>query len=198
MIIMQPSSNREMKKSATRSAIYHAALTLFIKHGYEKTTLSDIASAAAVSQRTIFAYFPSKEAIIFYPDQCLIDDLLMRVAERGTATVFETVKLFLHANHQVINDTSSSTHRSKQALILANPVLERHFSGMLAHIEQVLAAAISAERDLAADSLQARMIAAICRAAIHYQLEDNSHELTDERFDIITRFIEAGVSATRT
>jgi AcrR family transcriptional regulator len=56
---------RERKKQRTRETIIKVALGLFADRGFEKTTIADIADAAEVSSRTIFAYFPSKEDILF-------------------------------------------------------------------------------------------------------------------------------------
>jgi AcrR family transcriptional regulator len=51
---------RERKKQKTRDTITKVALELFAERGYEQTTIAEIADAAEVSPRTIFAYFPSK------------------------------------------------------------------------------------------------------------------------------------------
>ncbi|MGP4002929.1 TetR/AcrR family transcriptional regulator [Streptomyces sp. 8N706] len=55
---------REQHKEATRQALHRAAHQMFEERGYERTTVRDIASAAGVTERTFFRYFPSKEDLI--------------------------------------------------------------------------------------------------------------------------------------
>src|SRR5947208_15799403 len=59
---------RERKKQQTRDKIARVALELFAERGYDQTTLAEIADAAEVSTRTIFAYYESKEDILFCDD----------------------------------------------------------------------------------------------------------------------------------
>ncbi|MER6231264.1 MULTISPECIES: TetR/AcrR family transcriptional regulator [Streptomyces] len=51
---------RERNKARRRRHILHTALRLFVEHGYEGTTIADIAAAADVAPRTVTGYFPSK------------------------------------------------------------------------------------------------------------------------------------------
>jgi AcrR family transcriptional regulator len=59
-------SLRELKKERTRKAISTAAITLFLAHGYDEVSISQIADAAEVSRRTLFAYFPTKEDLVVH------------------------------------------------------------------------------------------------------------------------------------
>jgi AcrR family transcriptional regulator len=55
---------REAKKIALEKHIYSVAIHLFCEHGYSETTLIDIANTAEVSTRTLYKYFPTKEAVL--------------------------------------------------------------------------------------------------------------------------------------
>jgi AcrR family transcriptional regulator len=55
---------RERKKQKTKEAIQRVALRLFDKHGYDETTIEDIAAAVEISPSTFFNYFPTKEDVV--------------------------------------------------------------------------------------------------------------------------------------
>jgi AcrR family transcriptional regulator len=55
---------RARKRRETMGRITEAGIRLFLDRGYETTTLDDIAAAAAISRRTFFHYFKSKDDIL--------------------------------------------------------------------------------------------------------------------------------------
>ena len=57
-------SRRERKKRETHRRLMGAALQLFREHGYDATTVEQIAEAADVAKGTFFNYFDTKEAIL--------------------------------------------------------------------------------------------------------------------------------------
>lgn len=59
-------------RAEVRRELAHAAVALFAEHGYDETTVDDIAAAAGVGRRTFFRYFRSKEdAVSPDHDACL-------------------------------------------------------------------------------------------------------------------------------
>src|SRR3954451_9219471 len=62
----EPVGLRERKKARTRKAISETAIALFLERGYDQVSVADIAAAAEVSKRTLFAYFPSKDDLVLH------------------------------------------------------------------------------------------------------------------------------------
>ena len=55
---------RERKKQRTRELIAESARRLFVKRGFERVTVAEVARAAEVSEATVFNYFPTKEDLL--------------------------------------------------------------------------------------------------------------------------------------
>jgi AcrR family transcriptional regulator len=55
---------RELKMERTRQLIAEKAFELFTAHGFEHTTVEQIAAAAEVGPRTLYRYFPTKETLL--------------------------------------------------------------------------------------------------------------------------------------
>jgi AcrR family transcriptional regulator len=56
---------RESKKLRTRQEIADQAMQLFAKRGFDHVTVSEVAAAADVSEKTVYNYFPTKEDLFF-------------------------------------------------------------------------------------------------------------------------------------
>lgn len=65
----QSPGRRERKKAEIRQRISDAATALFLRHGFDQVSVSEIAEAADVARPTVFAHFPRKEDLFFdrYP-----------------------------------------------------------------------------------------------------------------------------------
>ncbi|MFM9591770.1 TetR/AcrR family transcriptional regulator [Streptomyces scabiei] len=57
-------NTRSIARAAVRAELAHVAFDLFLREGFEKVTLDDLASAAGVSRSTFLRYFGSKEEAV--------------------------------------------------------------------------------------------------------------------------------------
>lgn len=58
-------SKRELNKTHNKAAIIEAAEKLFIKKGFENTSIDDVAKEAGLTKRTLYQYFLSKEDLFY-------------------------------------------------------------------------------------------------------------------------------------
>src|SRR3712207_3821644 len=91
-----PTGLRERKKQRTREAIVGAAMRLFAERGYDATTITDIAAAADIAPRTFFAYFPSKEAVVFHDFDEVYEGFAERLRSRPLGeTAFDALRAWV-------------------------------------------------------------------------------------------------------
>ncbi|MEW2478443.1 TetR family transcriptional regulator [Mycobacterium sp. NPDC049093] len=72
---------RERKKQRTRAMLIEAAIDLCDRHGFESTTVEQIAAVADVSPRTFSRYFATKDAVVL----AFVDEVIESVAVELTA-----------------------------------------------------------------------------------------------------------------
>jgi AcrR family transcriptional regulator len=191
---------RERKKQQTRETIARVALELFAEHGYEETTLADIADAADVSKRTIFAYFESKEDILFCDEPTIYEQLKDKLEHRPAgATTVDALRGFL-------TTMSWDEHaKLRKKIISADEGLRLSERARSARIEPLIVESIA--RDLGAEPGDVRppLVAAAITAAfmtVRDRLEAKSGEpITHEQamavLDDVLDFLRGGIEALR-
>ena len=72
------------QQTKNQRAIIQAAVDLMTQHGFEATTMKQIARAANLGDATIYKYFPSKEKLVLaYFEQAITDALLQFQKTKG-------------------------------------------------------------------------------------------------------------------
>jgi len=198
---MSPAAGlRERKKQQTRDRIVRTALRLFAKRGFEATTIADIAAAADVAPRTFFAYFPSKEAVVFHDFAEVHDRFAERLRGRPPEeTVFDALRAWIV--EWMRTRRSEPTHRRQHEVILATPALQAHERENLARFGDLIAEGVAADLDVAPDSLRARLVSAAAVAALE-SLRDFDPGTEDEDralaiLDHAIEFLQGGLDALR-
>jgi AcrR family transcriptional regulator len=191
---------RERKKQQTREKIERVALQLFAERGYDQTTLAEIAEAADVSPRTIFAYFESKEDILFCDEPVLFERLRATLEQRPAgATTVDALRDFVSSFDKYDEQT-----RLRKRIIGANEALRLSERGRSAAMEELVAASIAQDLgDVGPDDVRPRLIAASVTAAfsaVRDRLQDESgeqisHEEALTILDQVITFLRGGLQA---
>ena len=92
---------REKRKRQLKSELSQQAIRLFTQKGFEETTIDDIVEPLAVSKRTLFRHFATKEDLVFAWYEELTDELVRALEARPKAeapfeSVCETLRSLLH------------------------------------------------------------------------------------------------------
>src|SRR5262245_764988 len=195
----QATGLRERKKRETRAALACAGLELFVERGYDETTLAEIADAAGVSTRTIFAYFASKEDILFSTVQTMCDALAQALAERpaGTDALTALREFILSSAHE-----KTELDHKLGKLVAADPTLSSHKRARIAQLQEVLAAAIADDLRVGPDDLRPQVAAASLTAAFEVlERQDRGLSKTPSPAEIaaaidpVIAFVRAGLQA---
>jgi AcrR family transcriptional regulator len=116
-----------------------AALALYLEHGFERTTVADIADRAGVTSRTFFRHFADKREVLFDLSSELEDRSLAALAAApAAAPTLEVVAAALDAAAELIGREGDSA-RKRHAVIAANADLYERELSKLAHLSAALA-----------------------------------------------------------
>jgi AcrR family transcriptional regulator len=192
---------RERKKQQTRDTIAQAALRLFAERGYDETTLADIAEAANVAPRTIFAYFESKEDILLCGERSFLDDLKRRLDERPAGrTTVDALRAFLS---EIPPQDEDDLLRKK--VMSDNPELQMKAHAGHTRLEPMLAESIAKDLGAQPDDLQPMLAAASVTAAFIsvrdriFAAEEGGEPMTHEQamatLDQVLEFLRGGLEA---
>jgi TetR/AcrR family transcriptional regulator, regulator of mycofactocin system len=146
---------REDKKRDTRARLERAALDLFARQGYDRTTVDDIASNAGVSARTAFRYFPAKADLVFSDSGQDLEALRGHLAAQDRALpAFDATRAALVEFSERIG---TPVNAERMRVIEANPALMGRVLAERALWADAIAVELAARRGLRTPDEQARL-----------------------------------------
>lgn len=157
---------RERRKAQTRQEIAAAAVDLFERHGFEATTVEQIAAAADVSPRTFFRYFESKVEILLpsLPDERPDLEDLIAARPAGESPIDAVHHVLRGELQQVLADDPLSARQYR--LMLSTPALRslalQHFHEHMEEMARVFAHRLGTP----AGALQPQIMAAAVSGSI--------------------------------
>jgi mycofactocin system transcriptional regulator len=120
-------------RATTKADITAVALDLFVRDGFEETTVDALAAAAGISRRTLFRYFPSKNDIVWGDFAEQVDRFRAMFAAADPAEpMLATIRRCIVAFNDYGPDAEPEL-RARMSLITTAPALQGH--AMLRHAE---------------------------------------------------------------
>jgi AcrR family transcriptional regulator len=162
---------RAAQKRETRRRITETAFDLFARHGFDGVTVADVATAAGVTEKTVFNHFRSKEDLVYSEDAAFQAALLDAVGGRPPRepALSAARAFFLRRYERVKLDPDGRRRAAVLAeLVAASPALRARESDIHARYAEALAGLIATEQDAAPDDLRPRL-AAEAIVAVHRQ-----------------------------
>jgi mycofactocin system transcriptional regulator len=147
------------RRSTTGDHITSVALDLFAERGFDEVSVDDVARAAGIARRTLFRYYPTKNAIPWGDFGAHLEhmrDLLHRVPTDAPTSVALRSTLLAFND---FDEAETARHRQRMRVILETAALQAHSMTMYAGWRTVIADFVAHRLGLGATDLIPRTTA---------------------------------------
>jgi AcrR family transcriptional regulator len=153
---------RDEKRRQTRRHIAEVATGLFLRHGFARVTIAEVARTAEVAVNTVYSYFPSKEDLVCYPEQASARRLVQMVADRppgrsAAAAVLAALRGELRSGDPAAGRTEDLGRFLE--MVRGEPTLAVRLDAIRRETVDALAAALAAETGAAPGDRLPRLVA---------------------------------------
>lgn len=161
----QHPDTRTRRRLKLQRELQSVALALFEVHGYEDTTIDEIAAAADISTRTFFRYFPTKEDLVLWDeyDPAFLDALANRPDREP---LMQALRSATHDWVRAFTTQDRDRVLARLRLFFSVPTLQgRYWQGMQAMATQI-ASWMAPRLELTPDALPVRVLSLAFIAAL--------------------------------
>jgi AcrR family transcriptional regulator len=157
---------RERKKITVRTTIQREALRLFAEHGFDATTVDQIAEASGISPATFYRYFTSKEDSVVTDeyDPLFVQSFMERPSDEPLIDAVRTVVTDVFA-HYIVRDRDLLVAR--HALRNETPALAVAVFEEQERTQEMFAALIARHVRRPPDDVDVRIACAAITGAMH-------------------------------
>jgi mycofactocin system transcriptional regulator len=192
---MRPISQHRVgrRRSTTTDHISNVAIDLFAAQGFDEVSVDDVAEAAGIARRTLFRYYPSKNALPWGDFDVHLDhmrDLLNDV--EPDVPIGQALRTALLAFNS-FDEAETARHRQRMRVILQTEALQAYSMTMYAGWRAVVAAFVARRLGAKSEDLVPQTVAwtmlGVALSAYEHWLADNSVSLEDalgDAFDTVS------------
>ena len=195
-----PKPLRERKHELVCNELRAVALGHLAEHGYDDTTVDELAKAAGISRRTFFRYFPAKDDVVAQSFDEICESITGSIARQPAGTPpLEVIRTaLLEGMASIEKDPARS--RILLRMIHGHPRLHGRFLDRQVESRNLLAEALAERMD---DRLEAEVMSGLAYTvydvALARWLEDETAELQgtiDAAFETLISQLAAAASVT--
>lgn len=191
---MQPAAGTSprlgRRRSTNQGHIADVALELFATYGFDEVSVDDVAVAAGIARRTLFRYYPSKNAIPWGDFDSHLRHFAALLDSADPEAPLPTVLRSALLDFNTFEDSESARHRQRMRVILQTAELQAYSMTMYAGWREVIAQFVARRTGGDAADLvpqtHAWLMLGVALAAYEHWLADDSVSLREalaEAFD---------------
>jgi mycofactocin system transcriptional regulator len=192
---MRPVSQHRVgrRRSTTWDHISNVAIDLFAARGFDEVSVDDVAEASGIARRTLFRYYPSKNALPWGDFDAHLDhmrDLLSDV--EPDVPVRDALRTALLAFNS-FDEQETARHRQRMRVILETAALQAYSMTMYAGWRAVVADFVARRLGAKAEDLVPQTVAwtmlGVALSAYEHWLDDEAVSLAQalgDAFDAVS------------
>jgi mycofactocin system transcriptional regulator len=200
----EPQHRVGRRRSTSWEHISNVAIDLFAARGFDEVSVDDVAEAAGIARRTLFRYYPSKNALPwgdFEAHLARMRDLLSDLdPDVGIDAALRTALLAFNT----FDDAETARHRQRMRVILQTAALQAYSMTMYAGWRAVVVAFVARRLEMKQSDLVPQTVAwtllGVALSAYQNWLDDESVSLQQalgDAFDTVSDGLKALDDPTR-
>ncbi len=181
------------RRSTTWDHISNVAIDLFAARGFDEVSVDDVAEAAGIARRTLFRYYPSKNAWPWGDFDAHLDHMRDLLAEVDAGVPIGAALRTALLAFNTFDDAETARHRQRMRVILETAALQAYSMTMYAGWRAVVAAFVARRLGAQISDLVPQTVAwtmlGVALSAYEHWLEDESVSLPQalgDAFDTVS------------
>ena len=192
---MRPNSEHRVgrRRSTTWEDLSNVAIDLFAAHGFDEVSVDDVAQAAGIARRTLFRYYPSKNALPWGDFDAHLERMRDQLSGLDPGVPIRDALRTALLAFNTFDEAETARHRQRMSVILQTAALQAYSMTMYAGWRAVVAAFVARRLggkpgDLVPQTVAWTMLGVALSAYEHW-LADESVSLTEalgDAFDTVS------------
>ena len=191
---MRPVSEHRVgrRRSTTWDHLSNVAIELFAARGFGEVSVDDVAQAAGIARRTLFRYYPSKNALPWGDFDAHLEHMRDLLADLDPSVPIRDALRTALLAFNTFDEAETARHRQRMRVILETAELQAYSMTMYAGWRAVVAAFVARRLGAKASDLVPQTVAwtmlAVALSAYEHWLADESVSLEEalgDAFDTV-------------